>query len=222
MNKDNQRDLILKEFCELRDSLIPNIPKQQEYRQLIGDKKYKKYIKDYILKCPKKEFYLTIQLSHPQSYGSFLQERIKNGFKLSKPIDRNSGDASGMISSRKIELTNTPFTNNREIKITLITKSNLIANLHQFRLYHNCDYLILVADVRDTDNPIEYFFELTHDELLKELSFCKGYNSHNNKESNEYNKHVEKSIDLPFDTEEPNSNFNRWCKIYRIPSPWDN
>lgn len=213
--KSEQRKSKLKEYHQRRKSLMPITPELQDYRRLMGDKTIKKDIRNDLLKLPKEEYYSTIQLSHPQQYGSLLQERIKHRFKLSKSTGRNSGDASEYDTVLKI-------VRNWEIKGSLITKSNLIANLHQFRFYHDCDYLFLIADVRDSNNCIEYFFQLTHEQLLQELIPCNAYNSHNNKEANRDNKNVEKSIDLPFDIENSNSNFNRWCKKYRIRSPWDN
>jgi hypothetical protein len=169
-------------------------------RNMVSDKKNQKDL----LELPMSTIFELIPYLYPQSYGFLIERRIREDMKFNKPKDDDSGDCSE--NNDKIE-----------IKFSAITPNNDTINIRQIRMWQKCNYIILVVDLPQINDI--YLFRLSHDEMADEIINCKATNSHGTKKSNQNNKNIENSISIKFD--KCNGNFIRWCKKYRIPSPWD-
>jgi len=161
---------------------------------------YNRKNEEMLLKLPILRFLQSIHLSRmtPQKYGFLVQARIKKDLGYSKAKNKDSGDA---YKDDK----------NIEIKCSLITNTNKSFNLRQARQWQECDYNILVVDIKIWNKPIIYFFKLTHSDMEQELILCDAGKSHSRGEE----------MSITINVDEMDKNFERWLQKYRTLSPWD-
>lgn len=155
---------------------------------------------------PLKEFVCTMGLLTPQSYGGrferYMQERY--GFK-----SLNSKDGMGDFSDE--------LSNNYELKVSLITTTNIEMNMVQIRPYQTDvnRYMIIAVDVRGIllDGDIEvYLFMLTKEEMMFEIKECKATSAHIHKGAILENENIEYRMSIPI--KKGNDKFERWLKKY--------
>ena len=153
-----------------------------------------------------KEFVCTMGLLTPQSYGCrferYMQERY--GFK-----SLNSKDGMGDFSDE--------LSNNYELKVSLITTTNIEINMVQIRPYQTDvnRYMIIAVDVRGIllDGDIEvYLFMLTKEEMMFELKECKATAAHIHKGAILENENIEYRMSIPI--KKGNDKFERWLNKY--------
>ena len=160
-----------------------------------------------------KEFIQCMSLITGQSYGTRIQNYIRNKLKWNKVATE---DEQGDMEK--------PFLNEQglsiigkfvECKASLLTLTNNKLNWVQVRLFHDVDYYLGVAcDIRDLPNYESFMFLLTHDQMVEE---CEGANAaHGTKSVNESNEKVE--VALRIVCNEGNPKFERWKEMYRVDS----
>lgn len=149
---------------------------------------------------PEKEFIKGMCLLNPQSYGTRIENRIRDELNYTKvPAKDNCGD---LIS---------PNDKKVEVKISLLTPSNDSLNMVQIRLFHDVDYYLCIAyDCRDITNYRKYTFLLTHDEMVEEC--VNAHAAHGTGKVNSMNKNVE--LRLGIKCIEGNTLFERWKDKY--------
>lgn len=148
-----------------------------------------------------KEFIKGMCLLNPQSYGSRVENRIRDELGFDKISARdNCGD---LIS---------PNGDKVEVKISLLTPSNDSLNMVQIRLFHDVDYYLCIAyDCRDIKNFKKYTFLLTHDQMEEECKLNAGA-AHGTGSVNSLNENVE--LRLGINCIDGNDLFERWKREY--------
>ena len=179
---------------ELLNELSTPDPRYIELRDIIYNRRNEKML----LELPIISFFQSLYFMTSQKYGFLIQKRIIKDMGYGPPRNKDAGDAFGNDKDQ-------------EIKVSLITLTNPSINIRQVRMWQGCDYNILGVDMRVAANPTTYFFKLTHSDMERELVLCKAGKSHTHGEEMSLTINVDKS----------DEHFNRWCKDYRIPSPWD-
>jgi len=177
----------------------------KEYTNLQNLKKQIDENKKWGFDLDEKDFIKGMSLINPQAYGTRIENFIRQKLGYTKISAKNErGDICSAIDYNDIE-----------VKISLITVVNSTLNMVQIRLFHNVDYYLCIAyDCRDMSNFKKYIFILTHDQMKEE---CKNANAaHGTVSINQLNENVElrKSIECV----RGNSDFERWCKLYRVDS----
>lgn len=148
------------------------------------------------------DFVAAVQLLTPQSYGNHIEAYLRARFGWSKlPHRLGQGDAFceevGHI----------------EIKVSLITDHNPVANFVQLRPHSNLDaYCLVVIDTRDPSYPTTVFW-LSDIQMREELAEC-GMVAHGRRRSGT-TKRTEWVIRLRWDSADPN--LRRWLETYSSP-----
>ncbi|ADR34210.1 hypothetical protein Sulku_1548 [Sulfuricurvum kujiense DSM 16994] len=135
----------------------------------------------------------------PKSYGTKIQNRImeKNNL-LSVKANENLGD---------FKKDNKYF----EIKTSLLTITNKIANIAGIRSKQNVDgYYVFIIDAIKYESITTYSFKLSKDNMEKELKILKAIPLNGTKEANIENNNSALRFGLPLESE----HFNRWVEYY--------
>jgi len=135
----------------------------------------------------------------PKSYGTKIQNRImeKNNLESVK-ANEDKGD---------FKIDNKYF----EIKCSLITVTNITANITGIRPWQDVDgYYIFIIDAKDCKNIITYSFKLSKIEMENELKVLNACPINGTKKANEGN--TKSALRFGFSLE--SENFKRWCKDY--------
>lgn len=147
------------------------------------------------------DFINIMQFLSPKSFGTRIQNRIieKNMFVKENP-SLDKGD---------FQITGKHF----EFKTTILTTSNRLANFVSIRPYQDIEgYILLVIDTNST--PYKTFqFQLSKDQMKKELELLKANPSNGTKQSNLRNQNISFRFSIDLDT--GNNNSIRW-KDYEI------
>jgi len=157
---------------------------------------------------PEKEFIQCMSLITGQSYGTRIQNYIRNKLKWKKVlVEDELGDMMKPLFNELGKFV--------EVKSSLLTLTNDKLNWVQIRLFHDIDYYLGVAyELRDLSNYESFKFLLTHDQMVEE---CVGANAaHGTKSVNKSNENVE--LALRITCNEGNPEFERWKKMYRVDS----
>ena len=157
---------------------------------------------------PEKEFIQCMSLITGQSYGTRIQNYIRNRLKWKKVlVEDELGDMMKPLFNELGKFV--------EVKSSLLTLTNDKLNWVQIRLFHDIDYYLGVAyELRDLSNYESFKFLLTHDQMVEE---CVGANAaHGTKSVNKSNENVE--LALRITCNEGNPEFERWKKMYRVDS----
>ncbi len=157
---------------------------------------------------PEKEFIQCMSLITGQSYGTRIQNYIRNKLKWKKVlVEDELGDMMKPLFNEPGKFV--------EVKSSLLTLTNDKLNWVQIRLFHDIDYYLGVAyELRDLSNYESFKFLLTHDQMVEE---CVGANAaHGTKSVNKSNENVE--LALRITCNEGNPEFERWKKMYRVDS----
>ena len=157
---------------------------------------------------PEKEFIQCMSLITGQSYGTRIQNYIRNILKWKKVlVEDELGDMMKPLFNEPGKFV--------EVKSSLLTLTNDKLNWVQIRLFHDIDYYLGVAyELRDLSNYESFKFLLTHDQMVEE---CVGANAaHGTKSVNKSNENVE--LALRITCNEGNPEFERWKKMYRVDS----
>ena len=157
---------------------------------------------------PEKEFIQCMSLITGQSYGTRIQNYIRNRLKWKKVlVEDELGDMMKPLFNEPSKFV--------EVKSSLLTLTNDKLNWVQIRLFHDIDYYLGVAyELRDLSNYESFKFLLTHDQMVEE---CVGANAaHGTKSVNKSNENVE--LALRITCNEGNPEFERWKKMYRVDS----
>ena len=157
---------------------------------------------------PEKEFIQCMSLITGQSYGTRIQNYIRNRLKWKKVlVEDELGDMMKPLFNEPGKFV--------EVKSSLLTLTNDKLNWVQIRLFHDIDYYLCCAyDLRDPLNYESFMFLLTHDQMVEE---CVGANAaHGTKSVNKSNENVE--LALRITCNEGNPEFERWKKMYRVDS----
>jgi hypothetical protein len=157
---------------------------------------------------PEKEFIQCMSLITGQSYGTRIQNYIRNRLKWKKVlVEDELGDMMKPLFNELGKFV--------EVKSSLLTLTNDKLNWVQIRLFHDIDYYLGVAyELRDLSNYESFKFLLTHDQMVEE---CVGANAaHGTKSVNKSNENVELSLRITCN--EGNPEFERWKKMYRVDS----
>ncbi len=157
---------------------------------------------------PEKEFIQCMSLITGQSYGTRIQNYIRNRLKWKKVlVEDELGDMMKPLFNEPGKFV--------EVKSSLLTLTNDKLNWVQIRLFHDIDYYLGVAyELRDLSNYESFKFLLTHDQMVEE---CVGANAaHGTKSVNKSNENVE--LALRITCNEGNPEFERWKKMYRVDS----
>ncbi len=155
-----------------------------------------------------KEFIQCMSLITGQSYGTRIQNYIRNKLKWKKVlVEDELGDMMKPLFNEPGKFV--------EVKSSLLTLTNDKLNWVQIRLFHDIDYYLGVAyELRDLSNYESFKFLLTHDQMVEE---CVGANAaHGTKSVNKSNENVE--LALRITCNEGNPEFERWKKMYRVDS----
>jgi len=157
---------------------------------------------------PEKEFIQCMSLITGQSYGTRIQNYIRNRLKWKKVlVEDELGDMMKPLFNELGKFV--------EVKSSLLTLTNDKLNWVQIRLFHDIDYYLGVAyELRELSNYESFKFLLTHDQMVEE---CVGANAaHGTKSVNKSNENVE--LALRITCNEGNPEFERWKKMYRVDS----
>lgn len=155
---------------------------------------------------PLREFICTMGLLTPQSYGSRFEKYMQEKYGFTS---LNSKDGKGDFSDE--------LSNNYELKVSLITTTNINMNMVQIRPYQTDinRYMIIAVDVRGilSNDDIEvYVFMLTKEEMIFELKECKATSAHIHKGAISVNENIEYRISVPMI--KGNIKFDRWIERY--------
>jgi len=136
-----------------------------------------------------------------QSYGTTIEKFIIDKLNMSKvKAKENRGDS---CCNGKYY----------EIKISLITSTNVNLNLVQIRNWQNIDgYICCAFDIRDKYK--EYIFYLNKNQMVEELELMNASSAHGTKKVSDANKHIEKRFSIKIDNKD--KNFQRWINNYLI------
>ena len=191
----------------ITDKEVQNLP----WHVLLEFDKLKKEISknpEWGFHLPEKEFIQCMSLITGQSYGTRIQNYIRNRLKWKKVlVEDELGDMMKPLFNELGKFV--------EVKSSLLTLTNDKLNWVQIRLFHDIDYYLGVAyELRDLSNYESFKFLLTHDQMVEE---CVGANAaHGTKSVNKSNENVE--LALRITCNEGNPEFERWKKMYRVDS----
>ena len=140
---------------------------------------------------PEKEFIQCMSLITGQSYGTRIQNYIRNRLKWKKVlVEDELGDMMKPLFNEPGKFV--------EVKSSLLTLTNDKLNWVQIRLFHDIDYYLGVAyELRDLSNYESFKFLLTHDQMVEECVGAnaahgtKSVNKSNENERNQVKSHVE-------------------------------
>lgn len=137
----------------------------------------------------------------PRSYGTKIENRFieKNNFKK---VSSNEKRGDFLYED-----------NYYEVKSSILTVTNKIANITNIRTYQDIEgYYILIIDARNIKCIKKYLYYLDKNDMGKELECLNACPTSGTKDVNISNKNIPLSIKL--DVNNKNNHFIRWEKKY--------
>lgn len=191
---------------ELKKSQDENLPlhykrMQKEIKEIKTDKKWG-FDKDW------ESFIFGMSLLNPQLYGFRIQNRLMYELEMMNvAVQENKGDFEDILG------------NKFECKTSLLTNDDSKFHMVQIRPWQGTDYKCMVFDIRD-GNFKAYAFELTHEQMLEELTTLKASAAHGTIGANQLNNNIEYRFSMNVD--EKNPDFARWLKKYQVDFDFSN
>ncbi len=171
-----------------------SIKQVQQYISQIYDIRHN--LIDLVLKkrITENNFYMLTSLLTPQSRSPLWESYfIKKSGAEKVSTQKNAGDF--ILHEKNYEYKVSGFNKNRSLHVV------------QIRLWQNCDYIIQYIESHK-----QYTFQLTHEQMEKELRLCKASSAHGTSASNKQNKNIEMRFSITIDSD----GWKRWIHNYSI------
>ena len=134
----------------------------------------------------------------PQQWGPLWEKKLIKDMGFSRKDKKKRGDCldhNGNII---------------EIKASVISYSNPLLNVVQIRPYQKANFYITMFDLRNIRSPKAYLFNLTHQQMIKEIERLNGNMAHGTEDQKDKFSEIRFSLDLN------SEDFARWIKEYLV------